>query len=53
MKEEYVKPTMEAIEIENIDMFASSTIDINNGTQGDSPEDFTPRKRGTWGNLWE
>lgn len=53
MKEEYVKPTMDIMEIESTSMLASSGLDIDRGSQGDFTEDFAPEKRGTWGNLWE
>ena len=50
-KKEYIKPSVEAIEMAAISMMAASTpkIDIEDG---EGEEILSNRHRGEWGNLW-
>ena len=55
-KKAYIKPTMEVVKMEVIEMVATSVpkIDIvNPGEEGGSGEEILSNKRrGQWGNLW-
>lgn len=55
MKNAYICPKMEVIEVEIQQMIATSNfIDIDSGQQGEESEDFAlERDRGVWGNLWD
>ena len=52
MKNEYIKPQMEAIEIEvETVMMQGSFSDL---VEGETSDTFDSRsRRGSWGNLWE
>jgi len=50
MKELYIQPLIEVVEVETEEMLALSVSD----EQASSNEDVLMHKRrGTWGNLWE
>ena len=50
MKQAYIKPTSEVIDLEvNTVMMAESVI---TGVGGTPSEPDAPGRRGTWGNLW-
>lgn len=51
MKEIYVKPEVVVIEIA-VSSMLSTSLYIDDKSQGDFKEDFSKRRRGTWGNLW-
>lgn len=51
MKEKYEKPEIVVIEIGVYSMLSTSYY-IDNNSQGDFREDFSKKRRGTWGNLW-
>lgn len=51
-KNAYVAPEMEVMNVETIEMMASSPeIDLN-GESKDSSDQLLPGRRGTWGNFW-
>lgn len=51
-KENYVKPVMTIIIVELCNMFAASSLNVND-EQGDADVDFATAARGEWGNLWD
>ena len=50
-KYSYAKPVTSIEVLEPCDMFAASSLDIED-EQGDEDVDFAPGYRGEWGNLW-
>lgn len=50
-KDNYVKPVMTIIIVELCNMFAASSLNVND-EQGDADVDFATAARGEWGNLW-
>ena len=50
-KKDYIKPSVEVVEMAAVSMMAASTpkIDIEDGEGG---EILSNRHRGEWGNLW-
>ena len=58
MKKQYMKPTVEAIEVayEALMMTASGeqgSVGTGEDEAGDNDPDLLHHRRGTWGNLWE
>lgn len=51
MKKEYIKPSIEATEIEAQMMMAASMY-ISDETTDANANMSNDRRRGTWGNLW-
>ncbi len=54
-KKAYITPEMEVMNIETVDMMATSLL-IDGETEVDTSKDGTQLghgRRGTWGNLWE
>ena len=54
MKKDYVKPSIEAAEIEAQSMMATSgnEVSISNETT-DADASMAGERRGTWGSLWD
>ena len=52
MKQTYIVPTMEELNIETVEMMALSYIEDETKTLGAGQELSTGR-RGVWGNRWE
>lgn len=52
MKDTYMKPTIDVIEIGPCEMLALSFY-INSEEKGDYAADFARERRGVWGDLWE
>lgn len=52
MKQQYQKPKVYIVEMDSCMPLASSRLDVNTGSQGDSKEDFVREYR-SWGNLWD
>lgn len=54
MKKDYVKPSIEAAEIEVQSMMATSdnVVSISNETT-DADASMAGERRGTWGSLWD
>ena len=53
MKKEYIKPSIEATEIEaQMMMAASNDLFISDETTDANANMSNDRRRGTWGNLW-
>lgn len=60
MKEQYMTPTIEAVNIELANMIAGSVRIYNGNSGGDDGEggydpgnSLSKERRGSWGNLWE
>jgi hypothetical protein len=53
-KEIYIKPEIEVIEIESVEMLAGSLVfndkEVDSGSQ--LSNGYRPGRRGQWGNLW-
>lgn len=55
-KEKYIKPEIEVLEIESVEMLAGSLVfndnefDTSNG--GQLSNGYRPGRRGQWGDLW-
>ena len=53
-KETYIAPQMEVIEIDTVQMLASSKPEIGVGEdEKDAGQAWSNDRRGTWGNLWD
>ena len=52
MKKQYERPEVNVVEITFCSMLSTS-LNIDEQSQGDFEEDFAGKRRGTWGNLWE
>ena len=55
MKKTYMTPEMEVMNIETVEMIASSpnpTLGLNEGEVDADNEQNVNDRRGTWGNLW-
>ena len=50
-KKEYIKPSAEVVEIETVQMLASSAEDIP-VVDGEGTEILSNDRRGKWGDLW-
>ena len=48
---QYIAPSVELIELENVSMLAASATDIP-VVDGSGSEILSNRRRSTWGNLW-
>ena len=54
MKKEYIKPSIEATEIEaQMMMAASNEVHISDTVTEDDASMSNDRRRGSWGNLWK
>lgn len=58
MKKMYVKPIVEAIEVEFESLMTTTSgetggVGTGSGQVGDDTENLTNHHRGSWGNLWE
>ena len=59
MKEQYVAPTIEVVEIENQQLMltvSGEQIEVgsgNNSGSGVGTPDLVNKRRGKWGNLWQ
>ena len=57
-KKEYIKPSIEAMDIESMVLMATSTPHIGivpndpNDPNGSGSEILSNKRRGTWGDLW-
>lgn len=51
MKQTYIKPQIEVIELEAHSMMAQSKVDTGLGNTPSEPD--APGRRGQWGNLWD
>ena len=56
-KKEYIKPEIEVVEIESVEMIASSLVfndeNVNTSNPGTQLSNGRrPGRRGEWGNLW-
>lgn len=49
-KKEYIKPEIEVIEIESVEMMAGSL--VFNDKEVDTGSQLSNDRRGKWGNLW-
>ena len=57
MKKDYVKPTLEAVEVEFESLMTTTSGEqgstgVGSGSAGDETDDYTNGRRGSWGNLW-
>ena len=53
MRKQYIKPEISITEFDTSYLLCTSTsFEINSGTQGDFKEDFSQKRRRTWGDLW-
>ena len=52
-KKEYIKPEIEVVEAEMVEMIATS-FELKNeyGDDGSLSNSYRPGRRGEWGNLW-
>lgn len=50
MKKTYITPEMEVMNIETVEMIATSTMNLND--EGGEEQSLSNGRRGTWGNLW-
>ena len=53
-KEKYIKPEIEVLEIESVEMLAGSLVfnDEKVDTDQQLSNGYRPGRRGQWGNLW-
>ena len=53
-KKEYIKPEIEVVEIESVEMIAGSLVfnDKEVDTDQQLSNAYRPGRRGQWGNLW-
>ena len=52
MKQEYVAPEIEVVDVEVEDMLAVSSIGYTSGKASDEYEALSNKRRGKWGDLW-
>ena len=52
MKKTYMTPEMEVMNIETVEMMATSTMSLNDDVENTDTEQQAGDRRGTWGNLW-
>ena len=52
MKQEYVAPEIEEVDVEVVEMLAVSSIGYTSGKASDEYEALSNRRRGRWGDLW-
>ena len=53
-KETYIAPEMELMNIETVEMMATSSLNMYGDTEVDTTTDqLAGGRRGTWGNLWD
>ena len=58
MKKQYVKPAIEAVEVEYETLMTTTSGETGeagtgNGTVGDEVDGLSNGRRGGWGNLWD
>jgi len=53
MKKTYIAPEMEVMNIETVEMIATSIAVVNDANDEGGKEMLGNDRRGSWGNLWE
>ena len=53
MKQEYITPETNVVEIEVAEILAVSSIDYTDKKADDEYDALSNNRRGLWGNLWE
>lgn len=51
-KKEYIKPEMEEIALNTVQMIAGSSMGLGDGYADEEGEVLATGRRGKWGNLW-
>lgn len=53
MKQEYVAPEIEVVDVEVEEMLAVSSIGYTTGKASEEYEALSNKRRGKWGDLWD
>lgn len=51
-KKEYIKPEMEEVALNTVQMIAGSSMGLGDGYADEEEEVLATGRRGKWGNLW-